>query len=459
MEMQTKEENYYHQHHKITESSSDEKSLLTCKRLLSGIFVEYRGNTAIKLWNDETVIGGDGAEFTLTINRPQAVGSLVMNTSLTPLVEAHLSGDIDGKGNLEKVFDLIDYLKERRFSFTERVGLFCRALAIAGKKSMAGRDQFGKTGRNGNSRETIAHHYDVHNDFYRLFLDPEMIYSCAYFSDANSTLEQAQRDKLDYLCRKLRLEAGQTLLDIGCGWGGLSIWAARNYGVQVHGITLSREQFDYARGRASQLKLDDKVTFELRDYRDLPAEPRYDRIVSVGMFEHIGVDNFPVYFGKVNELLKPGGLFLNHGITNDTGWRDTPSTRFINTYIFPDGELARISDVTSAMEEQSLEILDVEGLRPHYVMTLRHWIKQLEKNRQQAIAIAGERTFRLWQLYMAGSAHYFAKGSTGLYQILACKSRQPWPLPLRRNDLYQYRNSDSLKDCDCVWCRHGDISH
>ena len=405
-------------------------------KILQLIFKEYSGAVAIKLWNEEIVIGQEDAEYSLIIRSPHVLQDVVSAGSFNQLDEAHLRGELLVEGELEGVFDLLEFLQDRSFGFKEKVQLHLLVMKLKRKVSEEEKCLKRKTRRTINSKDSIAHHYDVHNDFYRLFLDPEMIYSCAYFSDKDQNLHSAQQAKLDYLCKKLRLKSGEQLLDIGCGWGGLAFWSAKNYGVRVHGITLSQEQYDYATDRARQLGLDQQVSFELRDYRDL-KEGNYDKIVSVGMFEHIGTDNFPKYFSTVSRLLKPDGLFLNHGITNDTGWRDTPSTRFINSYIFPDGELARISDVTSAMEAQSLEILDVEALRPHYALTLRHWIKKLEENKTEAVAIAGERIFRLWQLYMAGSSYYFTKGSTGLYQILACKSRQPWHLPLRREELYQ----------------------
>ena len=277
------------------------------------------------------------------------------------------------------------------------------------------------------------------NDFYRLWLDPEYVYSCAYFRDAGQSLAEAQHDKLDYICRKLRLAPGQRLLDIGCGWGALLFWAARHYGVQAHGITLSVQQYHLACERVRKEGLGDLVSIELLDYRDLDGKDCYDRIVSVGMFEHVGVRNIPHYFGRVQRLLKSGGLFLNHGITSETGWRRTPLTRFMNCYIFPDGELARISDVMDTMERSGFELLDVESLRPHYVLTLRHWVLTLESNREAAISASSEATYRLWRLYMAGSAHYFQEGSIGVYQILAGRVRCPLSVPLRRDDLYVVR--------------------
>tara|TARA_R110000772_G_scaffold227528_2_gene338293 strand:+ start:161 stop:1489 length:1329 start_codon:yes stop_codon:yes gene_type:complete len=416
----------------------DDKTLDTCRLLLHIVFKDYKGPVAIRLWNNEIVIGDKNAVCTLVFQQSYPLRELCLSRDMTSLVDAHLCGDVDGEGDLEALFSLVDYLQNKKLMLAERIRFFQLAARMPNNKpkNIASASKTGAA-RDSNSKHSIAHHYDIHNNFYRLFLDPEMVYSCAYFSTPEQSLTDAQRDKLDYICRKLRLLPGQKLLDIGCGWGGLAFWAAQNYGVEVHGITLSQEQYDYGVARAHALKLNDKVSFELRDYRELPADTHYDRIVSVGMFEHIGIDNFPTYFRIIRGLLEPGGIFLNHGITNDSGWQRTPITRFINEYIFPDGELARVSEVTTAMEKAGFEILDTEALRPHYAMTLRRWVSALEENSEKAANIAGEATYRLWRLYMAGSAFYFNQGATGIYQIVASKNRQPWPLPLRRDGLYR----------------------
>lgn len=425
--------NYLHE----IKPNREDKILDSCRKLLTVILEDYTGPVAIRLWNNEVVIGDDSAACTLVFRKAYPLQELFLRKDLNRLAEAHLCGDVDAEGEVELFFDLVDYLLNRELTPVEHIRIF-QLIAMMPNSRKKNGSPFQKIGaaRDGNSKGSIAHHYDIGNEFYRLFLDPEMVYSCAYFSDPEQSLADAQRDKLDYICRKLRLAPGQKLLDIGCGWGGLALWAARNYRVEVHGITLSQEQYNYAVARSQDLKLDKRIKFELRDYRELPNDIHYDRIVSVGMFEHIGIDNFPIYFNAIKKLLKPDGLFLNHGITNDAEWGDTPITRFMNKYIFPDGELARIGTVINAMEDAGLEILDTEALRPHYVFTLRHWIKNLAASKEKAIRAAGNATYRLWRLYMAGSAYYFNHGSTGLYQVLACNNRQPWPLPLRRDGLY-----------------------
>uniref|UniRef100_UPI00286A1AA6 cyclopropane-fatty-acyl-phospholipid synthase family protein n=1 Tax=Methylibium sp. TaxID=2067992 RepID=UPI00286A1AA6 len=280
---------------------------------------------------------------------------------------------------------------------------------------------------------------------YRLWLDEERVYSCAYFKSPDESLDQAQRNKLEHICRKLRLQPGERLLDIGCGWGALVCWAARHHGVRAHGITLSQQQLEYAQQRVRTEGLQDLVTVELRDYRDIVGEGVFDKVSSVGMFEHVGLANLPAYLAIVRRVLRPGGLFLNHGITHDEeGWQKSVSTEFINRYVFPDGELDCVSNIQLGMERAGFEIHDVEGLRPHYALTLRHWVQRLEANREAALREVDEPTYRVWRLYMAACALDFEAGTTGIYQILASRpNRGEWPLPLSRGDLYGGR-------VDCV---------
>ncbi len=265
-----------------------------------------------------------------------------------------------------------------------------------------------------------------------------MVYSCAYFEQPGDDLDQAQQAKLDHICRKLLLQPGERLLDIGCGWGALVIHAARHYGVHAHGITLSRHQLELARQRIAQAGLQDCVTVALRDYRDLQGESIYDKVSSVGMFEHVGLKNLPVYFGAVHRLLKPAGLFLNHGITHDVeGWNKTLSTEFINHYVFPDGQLDTVSNIQRVMERATFEIADVEALRPHYALTLRRWVSRLEQHHAEALQYVSESTYRIWRLYMVACALEFESGEIGVYQVLASKrTASRTSLPLTRRHMY-----------------------
>jgi cyclopropane-fatty-acyl-phospholipid synthase len=286
--------------------------------------------------------------------------------------------------------------------------------------------------------EAIAHHYDVSNDFYALFLDPLMVYTCAYYRDPDGTLAQAQADKLDLVCRKLRLRPGERLLDIGCGWGSLALWAARHYGAKAHGVTLSRAQAEYAAERIRREGLEDRCVVEYRDVRDLPTTARYDKIAAVGVIEHVGIANYPAFFSQVRGMLEDGGLYLNHGITHEFHWRPTSQTEFLYRYVFPNGDLAGLTETLTEMERARWEILDVEGLRLHYARTCRHWVERLRARAEEARALVGERVYRTWLLYLTCSVVAFEAGSIGLYQVLLRKhgDRTGGVAPSTREDLY-----------------------
>jgi cyclopropane-fatty-acyl-phospholipid synthase len=273
--------------------------------------------------------------------------------------------------------------------------------------------------------KAIAHHYDVSNEFYALFLDPLMVYTCAYYRDPDGKLEQAQQDKLDHVCRKLQLARGETMLDIGCGWGSLAIWAAQHYGVRAHGVTLSKAQADYATDRIRREGLTDRCRVDFMDYRDLPAGSRFDKIAAVGVIEHVGIPNYPAFFGGVRAMLKDGGLYLNHGIVHDFHWKRTSQTEFLYRHVFPNGDLAGLSETLTEIERAGWEIMDVEGLRLHYARTCRHWVERLRERADEARALAGERIVRTWLLYLTCSAAAFEAGSIGLYQVLSRKHGDP----------------------------------
>jgi cyclopropane-fatty-acyl-phospholipid synthase len=287
-------------------------------------------------------------------------------------------------------------------------------------------------------RRAIAFHYDLSNDFYQLWLDPQMVYSCAYFAAANDSLDDAQRQKLDYICRKLRLQPGERLLDIGCGWGGLIMHAAREYGVNAIGITLSEEQLELAQKRISEVGLESVCKVHLLDYRDAAQLGQFDKLVSVGMIEHVGENKLPEYFQRTYESLAPGGVFLNHGIGR-AGNREKPAeSTFTDTYVFPDADLIPISTTLRCAEESGFEVRDVENLREHYFLTLCHWLRRLEASAGEARRMVGETKYRIWRLYLAGSAYYFQSGKLGLYQSLLTRNHKGNnPVPLRREDWYR----------------------
>jgi cyclopropane-fatty-acyl-phospholipid synthase len=291
-------------------------------------------------------------------------------------------------------------------------------------------------------RAAIAYHYNLSNDFYSLWLDPTMTYSCAYFKEAGNSLAQAQQDKLEHICRKLRLKPGQRLLDIGCGWGGLAIYAATHYGVEVVGITLSHAQAELANKRVVEAGLQGKVRIIEEDYRELNEKGAFDGLVSVGMFEHVGAANLPTYFKKALDLLKPGGVFLNHGIGTGIVQKKAKGAKgptFVNTYVFPDGEVELINETLRAAEGAGFEVRDVESLREHYRLTLQHWSRNLVANSGKALEYVGEPTFRVWKLYLAASAYGFGSNWLSLYQTLLVKTDQDGAahLPLTRADWYK----------------------
>jgi cyclopropane-fatty-acyl-phospholipid synthase len=295
--------------------------------------------------------------------------------------------------------------------------------------------------RKRDSRRNIAHHYDVSDAFYRLWLDERMVYSCAYFRHDGDTLAAAQVQKLDHICRKLRLAAGERFLDIGCGWGALLFHAAERYGVEATGITLSQNQFEHVSREVAARGLSGRVRVELRDYRELEEDARFDKIASVGMFEHVGVRRFPQYFGKIHRLLKPGGLVLNHGITLNTV--DAPNlgsgiSDFVEDYVFPGGQLAHVASVIEGMAQEGLEPIDAESLREHYARTLWCWVDRLESQAEAARAEVGDEKYRVWRIYMAGSAHAFDRGWLSLWQVLAGKAQGDGrlPHPLTRDYMY-----------------------
>lgn len=400
----------------------------------------------VRLW-DDTVWPNDevtSPEFTLVLNHPGALREMLLPPSELNLGESYIYGDYDVEGDLIAAFPLVEDFEALDLGVGDKLSLAWKLRSLPKVDStQQGRQAAGLRGAvhsRQRDRQAISYHYDVSNGFYALWLDDRMVYSCGYFTHRDEDIHTAQERKLDYICRKLRLKPGERLLDIGCGWGGLVVHAAKHYGVEALGITLSQPQVEFAQKRIQEEGLTDSCRVVYQDYREVdPGEEPFDKLVSVGMFEHVGEAKMHTYFEHAWDILRRGGLFLNHAIARP-GWEpkvDDPDT-FSNRYVFPDGELTPISHSLRIAEDRGFEVRDVESLREHYALTLRRWVRRLEQRRDQALKHVDEVTYRVWRLFMSGSAHGFEAGDLNVYQSLSVKpgSHGESGLPLTRADLY-----------------------
>jgi cyclopropane-fatty-acyl-phospholipid synthase len=384
---------------------------------------------SIELWDGRVFSFGTETRVRMKLPKADSIKHLMWPT-LGSLAEAYVEGELEIEGPLRDVVRAVDQLAD-----SAGVSAWQRVAAAAGKHTRR------------IDRDAIHRHYDVSNDFYRLWLDRRMVYSCAYFRTGNEDIDTAQTQKLDHICRKLLLKPGEKFLDIGCGWGGLILHAAQAYGVDATGITLSENQFQIAQERINASGMEDRCRVLLLDYRDVPGEAVFDKIASIGMFEHVGLRNLPIYFGSVRRLLRERGLFLNHGITSsDVDSREVGSdaSDFIDKYVFPHGELPHVALAMREMAAQNLEVADVESLRPHYAKTLEHWSDRFEERLADAAKLVDQKTLRVWRVYLMGCAYGFAQGWMNIYQILASRQMQAGrtDLPWTREHLYPDRVKD-----------------
>jgi len=425
--------------------------LAAARRLVAHVADHLGADLSLQLWTGEVLPLGPGArdDIRIVIADPGAIRRLILKPTLMTLFALFGEGQvrIDGGSPLEAA-DRWDHAAAVHLKRRLDRGLVVRtALPFllhrrsrgAVLPAWAGHDGVGAGRVNRRDGAFIRFHYDVGNAFYALFLDPLMVYSSAVFSDAEATLEQAQAHKLDLICRKLRLQPGQRLLDIGCGWAGLACHAAEHYGVHVHGVTLSEAQLEWGRDTVARRGLSDRVTLALQDYRDVQDFGTYDAVSQVEMFEHLGFAQHDTHFHHVRRLLKPGGLYFHQAsIRRDAAQlRPTPTTRAITRFIFPGGELDSLGMTVSGLGRAGFEVLDVETLREHFERTLRIWSARLHARFGQAAALVGDGRARLWLLYFALFAKGFERGAVNVHQTIA-RRRVPGTsgLPLDRAAIY-----------------------
>lgn len=435
----------------ITTGVSNRMAIQRARLVLEELFGPIAHRTfAVRLWDGTIDAPRDASAFpfTFVVTSPGALRRALLPPSEFRLAMSFIRGDIDIEGDLERASELADTIRARLSSPSAIAALVAHLLALPDDKAPSGAPRAARGVVQHRDAAAIRFHYDVGNDFYALWLDREMVYSCAYFRRGDETIEEAQQAKLDHICRKLRLLPGERLLDIGCGWGALIRHAVKHYGVSALGVTLSPSQAAVANQRIRDAGLSRSCVVELRDYRDL-AGMKFDKIASVGMFEHVGRKRLPSYFRSVFALLEPGGLFLNHGIVEAPEIDSAPSSLasrvlwhkgdFIGRLVFPRGELVRLDEEIAHGEGSGFKTRDVESLREHYVLTLRKWMQRLEANEAEAIRLVGRETYRTWRLYLAASAQGFESGRLSLAQVLFAKPDGKGRIraPRTREDLYR----------------------
>ena len=398
---------------------------------------------AVRFWDGSRLEpeAGQEALFTLALKHPGAMKKMLWPPDGVAFAEAYVYDDYDIEGDILAFFRFTQFLIKKKPGLGEMLKLGVRLLRLPSvKRERAGHQPVKLEGRKHSlerDKQAVGYHYDLSNEFFGLWLDENLLYTCAYFADVGETLEAAQERKLDYICRKLRLKAGERFLDIGCGWGGLVIHAAKHYGVEAVGVTLSQRQVESSNERIKRAGLEGRCRVEYRDYREISDAQGFDKMASVGMLEHLGESMMPVFFREAYRLLKPGGVFLNHLITLKANTPFPKWTNFARKYVFPDGELRPVTVSLREAENAGFEVRDVESLREHYALTLEHWLRRLEARHEEVNRASDETTFRVFRLYLAGARMGFVNGVYNLHQQLLAKADGGKSgLPLMRSDWY-----------------------
>ncbi len=403
---------------------------MTAAQELKPVFRELLGDplpVGVRFW-DGSRLGPADPRATAVVNSPDALRRILYMPNDVGIGRAFVNGDLDLEGDVFAALEALSAAAPENGHFGPRA--WAHLVRAAVRLGVIGRPlppppEEARLGGRRHSRErdaaAISHHYDVSNEFYRLLLGPTMAYSCARFTSADASLDEAQVAKFDLICRKLGLRPGLRLLDVGCGWGGMVLHAVENYGVDAVGITIADAQRDLAQKRVAEAGLAHRAAIRLQDYRTVVSEPgSYDAVSSVGMFEHVGRSQMAEYFSVLHGALRPRGRLLNHAISTPEGARLGRNT-FMGRYVFPDGELQDVGIVIRAMQDAGFEVRDVESLREHYAMTLRKWVANLVANWDQAVSLVGERRARVWRIYLVGSAVSFERGDIAVHQVLGVK--------------------------------------
>ncbi len=425
--------------------ASPDRDAAQSVRLLTALTEGFAGNFTVRLWTGETWQPGIGpAPFTLVLKHPGALRAMFWPFDNMGVGEAYVFDDYDIEGDVFAFTMLLRHLVKLKASRTlwSKLKLLRGLMKLPRRCNPRDPAKIGRPVKGdhslANDREAISFAYDLPGDFYKLWLDERMLYTCAYFTDPNESLEAAQLRKIDFICRKLRLKPGEKFVDFGCGWGGLAIHAAKHYGAQVTGVTLAGKQAEWCERAIDLAGVRDRVKIVYCDYRDFQAPGAFDKASSVGMGEHIGGKNLPVFFNKVFECLRPGGCYLHHGIhlrphTPFPAW-----TAFARKYVFPNGELHSILPLQDAATRVGFEVRDLENIRESYILTLENWVKRLEANHDAVVKLVGEASYRVFRIYMAGATLGFKAGVYSLNQLLLSKPNEgSADLPLTRADWYQ----------------------
>ena len=435
-----------------------QRQLDAARTLIEQLALQLDSPVSVRLWDGSMVPLGSNVDpdLFLSVSGPGVIGSLVRRPTPENLLKHYACGHLDFHGaDLHTFMEALHVRDSRKRSKKIGKSILVRSLLPfvfePASNSVVDHEYRGDvSGLNRGATENhefIQFHYDVSNEFYELFLDEQMVYTCGYFTDWDNSLEQAQFDKLDMICKKLQLKPGERLLDIGFGWGSLLCHAAKYYGVRGHGITLAENQLSYTRDKVRRLGLESQVAVEICDYKNFEGE--FDKIASIGMYEHVGIDNLAGYMQKVNSLLPKHGLFLLQGITRPAKptmkefRKMNAERRLLNKYIFPGGELDHIADMVQSMESNGFEVHDVEGWRNHYMQTCKLWSQKLYERREEAIGYVGEEKYRVWLLYLVGCSLAFKNGGARLFQVLCEKhaKKEASIMPPTRKHLYQVNSS------------------